>query len=70
VPVNRTWFRDLTDKDLRRGIFASVPDLIASIQTYIETHNTDPALRMDSRRIHPRQSRARPNRAQPTATQN
>jgi transposase len=36
------WFRDLTDKNLRRGIFASVPDLIASIQTYIDTSNADP----------------------------
>ena len=36
------WFRDLTDKNLRRGIFASVPDLIASIQTYIDAHNADP----------------------------
>jgi transposase len=36
------WFRDLTDKNLRRGIFASVPALIASIQTYIDTHNADP----------------------------
>lgn len=36
------WFRDLTDKNLRRGIFASVPDLITSIQTYIDTHNGDP----------------------------
>ena len=36
------WFRDLTDKNLRRGIFASVPALIASIQTYIDTNNADP----------------------------
>jgi transposase len=36
------WFRDLTDKNLRRGIFASVPDLIASIQSYIDAHNADP----------------------------
>jgi len=36
------WFRDLTDKNLRRGIFASVPDLTASIQAYIEAHNADP----------------------------
>ena len=36
------WFRDLTDKNLRRGIFASVPDLIARIQTYIDTNNADP----------------------------
>jgi len=26
------WFRELTDKALRRGVFHSVPDLIASIQ--------------------------------------
>src|SRR5881397_3833890 len=38
------WFRDLTDKNLRRGIFASVPDLIASIQTYIDASNDDPKL--------------------------
>ena len=36
------WFRDLTDKNLRRGIFASVPELIDSIQAYIDTHNADP----------------------------
>jgi transposase len=36
------WFRDLTDKNLRRGVFASVPDLIASIETYLNAHNTDP----------------------------
>jgi transposase len=36
------WFRDLTDKNLRRGIFASVPDLIASIEEYLTAHNADP----------------------------
>ena len=36
------WFRDLTDKNLRRGIFGSVPDLIASIQTYLAATNNDP----------------------------
>jgi len=36
------WFRDLTDKALRRGVFHSVPDLVASIQEYIDTHNNDP----------------------------
>ena len=36
------WFRDLTDKNLRRGIFGSVPDLIASIQTYLDANNADP----------------------------
>ena len=36
------WFRDLTDKNLRRGVFASVPDLIASIEEYLNAHNADP----------------------------
>lgn len=36
------WFRDLTDKNLRRGIFPSVPDLIASIESYLNAHNADP----------------------------
>ena len=36
------WFRDLTDKNLRRGIFMSVPDLIASIETYMAVTNDDP----------------------------
>lgn len=36
------WFRDLTEKNLRRGIFGSVPDLIASIEDYLATHNDDP----------------------------
>lgn len=36
------WFRELTDKTLRRGVFHSVPDLIESIQEYIDAHNDDP----------------------------
>jgi transposase len=36
------WFRELTDKALRRAVFHSVPDLIASIQDYIDSHNDDP----------------------------
>jgi transposase len=36
------WFRDLTEKNLRRGIFASVPELIASIESYLNAHNADP----------------------------
>jgi transposase len=36
------WFRELTGKALRRGTFGSVPDLIAAIQEYIDTHNSDP----------------------------
>jgi transposase len=36
------WFRELTDKALRRGVFHSVPDLIAKIQAYLDAHNNDP----------------------------
>ena len=36
------WFRELTDKALRRGDFHSVPDLIASIEKYMDVHNESP----------------------------
>jgi transposase len=36
------WFRELTDKASRRGVFHSVPDFVASIQEYIDAHNDDP----------------------------
>jgi transposase len=36
------WFRELTDKALRRGVFHSVPDLIAKIEEYLAVHNNDP----------------------------
>jgi len=36
------WFRDLTDKAIRRGVFHSVPDLIAAIEKYMEIHNDEP----------------------------
>jgi transposase len=36
------WFRELTDKALRRGAFGSVPELIAAIQQYIDAHNKNP----------------------------
>jgi transposase len=36
------WFRELTDKALRRGVFHSVPDLIAAIEEYLDAHNDDP----------------------------
>ena len=36
------WFRELTDKALRHGVFHSVPDLIDSIQEYLDAHNDDP----------------------------
>jgi transposase len=33
------WFRELTDKALRRGVFHSVPDLISKIEEYLKAHN-------------------------------
>lgn len=36
------WFRELTDKRIRRGSFHSVADLIAAIEDYIAHHNVDP----------------------------
>jgi transposase len=36
------WFRDLTDKRIRRDSFASVPELIGAIKDYIKHHNADP----------------------------
>jgi transposase len=36
------WFRELTDKAIRRGVFRSVPELIAAIEAYLAAHNNDP----------------------------
>ncbi len=36
------WFRDLTEKAIRRGAFPSVPALIATIERYLAAHNADP----------------------------
>ena len=36
------WFRELTDKAIRRGVFHCVPDLIAAIEKYMEVHNDKP----------------------------
>jgi transposase len=36
------WFRELTDKAIRRGVFHSVPDLIAAIEKYMQVHNDEP----------------------------
>ena len=49
TPTSASWlnmverfFRDLTDKRLRRGVFHSVPDVIDAIDEYIFQHNDDP----------------------------
>ena len=36
------WFRNLTDKAIRRGVFHSVPDLIAAIEAYLQANNDEP----------------------------
>ena len=36
------WFRDLTDRRIRRGAFQSVPQLIQAIMDYIAGHNEAP----------------------------
>jgi len=36
------WFRELTDKAIRRGVFHSVPDLITAIEAFLAAHNDDP----------------------------
>ena len=36
------FFRDITDKAIRRGVFHNIPELVAAIEDYIQTHNSDP----------------------------
>jgi transposase len=49
TPTSSSWlnmverfFRDITDKRIRRGVFKSVPDLKAAIDEYIAAHNANP----------------------------
>ena len=36
------WFREITQKRIRRGVFCSVKDLIAAIEEYLEVNNENP----------------------------
>ncbi|NWF73058.1 MAG: transposase [Nitrospirae bacterium] len=36
------WFRDLTDKRVRRGSFVSVRKLVVAIRQHVTTHNQNP----------------------------
>jgi predicted NAD/FAD-dependent oxidoreductase len=36
------WFREITDKRIRRGVFKSVNDLVMAIMEYLEANNADP----------------------------
>ena len=49
TPTSGSWlnmverfFRDITDKQIRRGVFKSVDDLIVAIEDYIAGHNDKP----------------------------
>jgi transposase len=49
TPTSASWlnmverfFRDITTDRLRRGVFTSVPELVAAIDEYIDHHNTKP----------------------------
>ncbi len=49
IPTSSSWlnlverfFRDLTTKRIRRGVFRSVPELVQAIHQYIEQHNAAP----------------------------
>ncbi len=36
------WFRELTEKAIRRRVSKSAPDLIAAIEAYLQANNNDP----------------------------
>ncbi len=36
------WFRELTQKRLKRGVFRSVPELVTAIEEFLAVHNDDP----------------------------
>lgn len=38
------WFRDITDKRIRRGSFRNVRELIAAIKDYLDCHNQNPCV--------------------------
>ena len=49
TPTSASWlnmverfFRDITQQRIRRGVFRSVPELIAAIEEYIGNHNQAP----------------------------
>ena len=36
------WFREITDKAIRRGVFHSVDELITAIENYLKANNDNP----------------------------
>jgi transposase len=46
------WFREISDKRLRRGTFRSVPELIAAINEYLDNHNQNPRVFVWTASVH------------------
>jgi len=49
TPTSASWlnmverfFRDISEKRLRRGVFTSVQELVTAIDDYVDHHNTNP----------------------------
>ena len=40
--VIELWFKELTDEQLRRGVFRSVAELIKTIEQFVAHHNAEP----------------------------
>jgi hypothetical protein len=67
TPTSASWlnmverfFRDLSENQLRRAAFHSVPELIGTIEQYVQKHNRHPKpFIWDSKGLrHPRESHA------------
>jgi transposase len=46
------WFREITDRRIRRGTFRNVPELIAAIKGYLDNHNQNPKVFVWSAPVH------------------
>lgn len=40
--MGERFFRDITEKRLRRGVFHSVPELVAALEEYLAHYNQNP----------------------------
>jgi transposase len=80
IPTSSSWlnqverfFREITDKSIRRGVFHSVDDLVAAIEEYLRVHNNDPTpfvWTATAEQILEKVQRARAARDQALSTQN
>jgi len=63
------WFRDITDKAIRRGVFHSVPDLITAIEADLHANDASPRpfVWTATTEAIPGQGTPRPGRSRPTS---